>query len=126
MERADFSMTRPMVRPHKLTERAPATLPLPEALYSLDYAAGSLPQHGPKAGERTVKLSILMCAYNEEQRISRAIAEILQTDYPGDGELIVVDDGSSDGTPALLARLDDPRVIVYRHVVNLGKGAALR
>ena len=119
-------MTRPMVRPHKLTEIVPAALPLPEALDSLDDAAGSPPQHRPTAGERTVKLSILMCAYNEEQRISRAIAEILQTDYPCDVELIVVDDGSSDGTPALLARLDDPRVIVYRHVVNLGKGAALR
>jgi glycosyltransferase involved in cell wall biosynthesis len=119
-------MTRPMVRPHKLAESAPASLPLPEALESLDYAVGSLPQHGPTVGERTVKLSILMCAYNEEQRIGRAIAEILQTDYPCDVELIVVDDGSTDGTPALLARLDDPRVMVYRHVVNLGKGAALR
>jgi glycosyltransferase involved in cell wall biosynthesis len=78
------------------------------------------------AGERPAKLSILMCAYNEEQRIGRAIAEILQTDYPCDIELIVVDDGSTDGTRVLLAHLDDPRVIVYRHVINLGKGAALR
>lgn len=119
-------MTRPMVRLHKLTERAPASFPLPEAPDSLDQAAGSLPQHAATVGERPVKLSILMCAYNEEQRIGRAIAEILQTDYPCEVELIIVDDGSSDRTPALLARLDDPRVIVYRHVVNLGKGAALR
>ena len=119
-------MTRPMVRPHELTKRAPASLRLPEALDSLDYAAGSPSQHGPTVNERTVKLSILMCAYNEERRIGRAIAEILQTDYPCDVELIVVDDGSTDGTPALLARLEDPRVTVYRHVVNLGKGAALR
>jgi glycosyltransferase involved in cell wall biosynthesis len=119
-------MTRPMVRPHKPAERAPASLPLPEALDSLDYAVGPPPEHAVTGGERPTKLSILMCAYNEEQRIGRAIAEILQTDYPCDVELIVVDDGSSDGTPALLARLDDPRVVVYRHVVNLGKGAALR
>jgi glycosyltransferase involved in cell wall biosynthesis len=119
-------MTRPMVRPHKLTEGAPAPLPLSEALDFLDYAVDSPPEHAVTSGERPTKLSILMCAYNEEQRIGRAIAEILQTDYPCDVELIVVDDGSADGTPALLARLDDPRVIVYRHVVNLGKGAALR
>jgi glycosyltransferase involved in cell wall biosynthesis len=85
-----------------------------------------LPPHAVTAGERPVKLSILMCAYNEERRIGRAIAEILQTDYPCDIELIVVDDGSTDRTPVLLAHLDDPRVIVYRHVINLGKGAALR
>jgi len=120
-------MTRPMVRPHKLTERAPASLPLPGvALNSLDHAVSSPPEHAVTAGKRPTKLSILMCAYNEEQRIGRAIAEILQTDYPCDVELIVVDDGSTDGTPALLARLDDPRVMVYRHVVNFGKGAALR
>jgi dolichol-phosphate hexosyltransferase len=120
-------MTRPIVRLNELAERGPTPLPLPgAALDSLDHAVSSLPQQRPTVGERTVKLSILMCAYNEEQRIGRAIAEILQTDYPCDVELIVVDDGSTDGTPLLLTQVDDPRVIVYRHVVNLGKGAALR
>jgi hypothetical protein len=120
-------MTRPIVRLNELAERGPTPLPLPgAALDSLDHAVSSLPQQRSTVGERTVKLSILMCAYNEEQRIGRAIAEILQTDYPCDVELIVVDDGSTDGTPLLLTQVDDPRVIVYRHVVNLGKGAALR
>ena len=120
-------MTRPIVRLNELAERGPTPLPLPgAALDSLDHAVSSLPQQRPTVGGRTVKLSILMCAYNEEQRIGRAIAEILQTDYPCDVELIVVDDGSTDGTPLLLTQVDDPRVIVYRHVVNLGKGAALR
>ena len=129
-------MTGPMVGRYGLTRKGPRPLPLPgtarqaepsgAALDSLGHAVGSLPQHAATAGERPTKLSILMCAYNEEQRIGRAIAEILQTDYPCDIELIVVDDGSTDRTPVLLAHLDDPRVIVYRHVVNLGKGAALR
>jgi dolichol-phosphate hexosyltransferase len=120
-------MTRPIVRLNELADAGPTPLPLPgAALDSLDRAVGSLPQQRPTVGGRTVKLSILMCAYNEEQRIGRAIAEILQTDYPCDVELIVVDDGSTDGTPLLLTQVDDPRVIVYRHVVNLGKGAALR
>jgi len=120
-------MTRPMVRPTKRADRAPTALQVPGA--PLDFpgpAAGSLPQGAAEVHGRPVKLSILMCAYNEEQRIGRAIAELLQMDYPCDIELIVVDDGSTDGTPLLLAQIDDPRVIVYRHVVNLGKGAALR
>jgi glycosyltransferase involved in cell wall biosynthesis len=120
-------MTRPMVRPDKSADRAPTVLQVPgAALDFLDPAAGSLPQGATTAQDRPVKLSILMCAYNEEQRIGRAIAELLQMDYPCDIELIVVDDGSTDGTPLLLAQIDDPRVIVYRHVINLGKGAALR
>jgi glycosyltransferase involved in cell wall biosynthesis len=103
-------MTAPMVSRNRLARNEPR----------------QLPKRPATAGERPVKLSILMCAYNEEQRIGRAIAEILQTEYPCDVELIVVDDGSTDGTPLLLAQIDDPRVTVYRHVVNLGKGAALR
>jgi glycosyltransferase involved in cell wall biosynthesis len=52
-----------------------------------------------------LKLSILMPAYNEENTVGRAVAEILGTDYPCDIELIVVDDGSTDGTTVLLAAL---------------------
>jgi len=72
-----------------------------------------------------VKLSILMCAYNEERTIVQAIDEVLAEDYPCDMELIVVDDGSTDATPALLAHVNDPRVIIHRHPGNLGKGASL-
>jgi dolichol-phosphate hexosyltransferase len=73
-----------------------------------------------------VKLSILMPAYNEENTVTRAVAEILATEYPCDIELIVVDDGSTDGTPLLLSLFRDERLIVHRHPVNRGKGAALR
>jgi len=73
-----------------------------------------------------VKLSILMPAYNEENTVIRAVAEILGTDYPCDIELIVVDDGSTDSTAALLSRVHDDRIIMHRHPVNKGKGAALR
>lgn len=72
-----------------------------------------------------IKLSILMCAYNEERTIMRAITEVLAADYPCDMELIVVDDGSTDATSILLAHVDDPRVVVHRHAENRGKGAAL-
>jgi hypothetical protein len=78
----------------------------------------------PAAG--AFKLSILMPAFNEEATIVRAVAEILTTDYPCAIELIVVDDGSTDSTGALLSQMYDERLIVHRHAVNQGKGAALR
>jgi glycosyltransferase involved in cell wall biosynthesis len=73
-----------------------------------------------------IKLSILMAAYNEESTVMRAVDEILGVSYPFDIELIVVNDGSTDKTDMLLSQLDDDRLIVYRHQVNQGKGAALR
>ena len=72
-----------------------------------------------------LKLSILMCAYNEQSTIVQAITEILATKYPCDIELIVVDDGSTDATPDLIKRINDPRVIFHRHPRNSGKGSAL-
>ncbi len=78
-----------------------------------------------RPGISSVKLSILMCAYNEERTISRAISEVLAVDYPCDMELIVVDDGSTDATADLLGRVNDPRVTIHRHPQNQGKGAAL-
>jgi len=69
-------------------------------------------------GPPAVKLSILMCAYNEERTIARAISEVLAADYPCDMELIVVDDGSTDATSALLGHVNDPRVIIHRHPVT--------
>ena len=78
------------------------------------------------SGASYVKLSILMPAYNEENRVIKAVAEILGTCYPCDIELIVVDDGSTDATASLLSQFHDSRMIVHRHPVNKGKGAALR
>ena len=72
-----------------------------------------------------VKLSILMAAYNEERTIAKAVHGILQARFPCEVELIVVDDGSADATPDILKEIDDPRVIVHRHVKNSGKGASI-
>jgi glycosyltransferase involved in cell wall biosynthesis len=73
-----------------------------------------------------VKLSILMPVYNEEARIADALKQALAVDYPCEIELIVVDDGSSDGTPDALSGVDDPRLRVFTHPRNMGKGAAIR
>ncbi len=73
-----------------------------------------------------MKLSILMPVYNEEARLAEALKQALAVGYPCEIELLVVDDGSRDGTPDVLANVDDPRVRVIRHERNQGKGAAIR
>jgi dolichol-phosphate hexosyltransferase len=78
------------------------------------------------ASGREVKLSILMPVFNEERTIVQAVEEVLLTPYPCDVELIVVDDGSTDATAMLLARMRHDRLVVHRHEQNRGKGAALR
>lgn len=72
-----------------------------------------------------VKLSILMPVYNEEAHVAEALKQTLAVDYPCDVEVIVVDDGSRDGTADVLSRIDDPRVRVITHPRNRGKGAAI-
>src|SRR5438105_34862 len=72
-------------------------------------------------------LSILMPVYNERERVEQAIIEVLGTKLPTDFELIVVDDGSTDGTREILRGGDwDGRVRLFEHEVNQGKGAAVR
>jgi glycosyltransferase involved in cell wall biosynthesis len=72
-------------------------------------------------------LSILMPVYNERERVERAIAEVLATDLPDEFELIVVDDGSTDGTSEILQNGNwDGRVRLLVHDHNQGKGAAIR
>jgi dolichol-phosphate hexosyltransferase len=72
-----------------------------------------------------VKLSILMPVFNEEARVAAAVKQVLGVDYPCDTELVVVDDGSRDGTAEILAGIDDRRVRVISHPRNMGKGAAI-
>jgi len=62
-----------------------------------------------------IKVSILMCAFNEQRTIGRAIREVLAVDYPCEIELIVVDDGSIDATASIVAQFDDPRLIFHQH-----------
>jgi dolichol-phosphate hexosyltransferase len=73
-----------------------------------------------------VKLSILMPVYNEDDRLGEALKQTFAVDYPCEVELVVVDDGSRDGTAEVLGRCDDPRLTVITHPRNRGKGAAVR
>jgi glycosyltransferase involved in cell wall biosynthesis len=76
-------------------------------------------------------LSIVIPAYNEERRLPSTLDTVLawlSTSAFADAEVLVVDDGSADGTAALVeARsLDDPRVRLLRNPGNRGKGYAVR
>ncbi len=72
-------------------------------------------------------LSILMPVYNERERVEQAIAEVLATELPAEFELIVVDDGSTDGTGEILRSGGwDARVRLFEHPHNQGKGAAIQ
>ena len=66
--------------------------------------------------------TVVMPAYNAERSIGPAIRSVL-AQTRGDFELVVVDDGSTDGTAALAAGFDDPRVKLIRQE-NLGLAAA--
>ncbi len=79
------------------------------------------------SNDKAHMLSILMPVYNERERVERAIAEVLATELPADFELIVVNDGSTDGTTEILRDGDwDGRVRVIEHEHNQGKGAAVQ
>lgn len=73
------------------------------------------------------KLTIAVPVYNERERVERALKELLSIEFPIETEIVVVDDGSSDGTAELVQSLNfPPHVRLLRHPRNRGKGAALR
>lgn len=67
-------------------------------------------------------ISVVVPAYNEAQWLPATLDQLLATGLPD--EVIVVDDGSTDGTWETLAAYRD-RVVTLRHPRNRGKGAAL-
>jgi glycosyltransferase involved in cell wall biosynthesis len=77
-------------------------------------------------------LSIVMAAFDEEEALPGCVERTLAflREHVADGELIIVDDGSRDGTPALIDRLaretSPPGLVVALHLErNSGMGAAL-
>jgi dolichol-phosphate hexosyltransferase len=68
-----------------------------------------------------------MPVYNELTTLPSAIKEVLDVEFPCEIELVVVDDGSTDGTRDLYSSFEgDPRVSIHLHDRNQGKGAAIR
>lgn len=77
-----------------------------------------------------MQLSILIPVYNEESTVGEVIEQVLAIELPGiEKEVIVVDDGSTDGTAEVLKReqLEHADVVtVYSSQQNIGKGMAIR
>ena len=75
-----------------------------------------------------MKLSIVMPAYNEAATLRNIVSRVVAVDLPGIGkELLIIDDGSNDGTRELLRELDgEDGVRALFHPRNIGKGAAVR
>ncbi|MDA0836712.1 MAG: glycosyltransferase family 2 protein [Planctomycetota bacterium] len=74
-----------------------------------------------------MKLSIVIPVYNEKETIGALCQKVLDVDI-GDiqKEIILVDDGSTDGTRELLDEFDSGLYTIIKHEVNQGKGGALQ
>ena len=73
----------------------------------------------------TPAVSVVIPAFNEEKVITRTVASMLASDYGGPLEILVVDDGSNDGTAAAVEAIRDKRVRLISQA-NAGKARALQ
>ena len=72
-----------------------------------------------------MKKSIIIPCYNEINNIAKVIDKVLSKIEEGDN-IIIVDDGSSDGTAQYLANLKNEKIKIILNSQNFGKGFALR
>ncbi|MEO0493538.1 MAG: glycosyltransferase family 2 protein [Actinomycetota bacterium] len=70
------------------------------------------------------RLSVVMPCYNETATIEEIVERVLAS--PHTAELVIVDDGSTDGTRDIIAGFTDERIKVFLQPHNQGKGAAIR
>lgn len=71
-----------------------------------------------------MKFSIIIPVYNEKKTIKEIVDRVQKHDY--DKEIIIVDDGSQDGTVELLKEIKESNIKINYHDKNRGKGAAIR
>lgn len=83
----------------------------------------------PQAGPARQTLSIIIPIYNERQYVEKILDRVQAAHIPPNlnREIIVVDDGSTDGTTTMLETLEGDRTIkIHRSILNFGKGTAIR
>jgi glycosyltransferase involved in cell wall biosynthesis len=80
----------------------------------------------PRPGRSYRLLSVIVPVFNEHNTVAEILRRIRSVELPVDLEVIVVDDGSTDGTDQVLSLLEDSTVRVVRHPDNEGKAAAVR
>lgn len=71
-----------------------------------------------------MKLSVVIPIYNEKNTVEEVLRQVKQVDL--EKQIIVVDDGSTDGTREILQQISDPEVKIIFQPKNFGKGAAIR
>lgn len=71
-------------------------------------------------------LSVIVPVFNERNTVGEVVRRMRRVDVPLEVEIVVVDDGSTDGSDNVLAAIEDSTVHLVRHGTNLGKGAAIR
>ena len=77
--------------------------------------------------DRTYRLlSVIVPVFNERNTLTEIVRRMRAVELPVDREIIIVDDGSSDGGDKVMAALEDSTVRILRHEGNKGKGAAIR
>ncbi len=72
------------------------------------------------------KLSVIVPVFDERNTVVEIVRRMRAVDLPVDLEIVIVDDGSTDGTRDVLRQLGDSTVRVITHEANRGKGAAIR
>jgi glycosyltransferase involved in cell wall biosynthesis len=72
------------------------------------------------------KLSVIVPVFDERNTVVEIVRRMRAVELPVDLEIVIVDDGSTDGTRDVLRQLADSTVRVINHDVNRGKGAAIR
>jgi glycosyltransferase involved in cell wall biosynthesis len=80
----------------------------------------------PGSASRYRKLSVIVPVYNERNTVAEIVRQMRAVDLPLEREIVIVDDGSIDGTRDILEQLADSTVRVILHPTNRGKGAAIR
>ena len=78
------------------------------------------------ADPRFRTLSVIVPVFNERSTVAEIVRRMRSVELPVEREIVVVDDGSDDGTGAVLTQLRDSTVRVIAHPHNRGKGAAIR
>jgi len=72
------------------------------------------------------KISVVIPIYNESTTLLNILSRVEAVELPLSKEIIMVDDGSNDGSRKIIEAIDDKKIKKIFHATNQGKGAALR